>query len=126
MGFGGDINKEAQVRGYDLYKPFKNNYELDVIYIALVLITIFLFIKLKDKFSRIKFSKMNFYKYISGGSNIWINAYLYLGTFPTFIYLCFFDGYIYNWWNWIIVIPINLFLSYWFPIYWLILRPLMG
>lgn len=40
----------------------------------------------------------------------------------TFIYLTFFDGYAYTWWNWIIVIPLNGFLSGIWPIYWGILR----
>ena len=47
-------------------------------------------------------------------------------SLATFVYLTFFDGYNYNWWNWIIAIPINLFLSEIWPIYWLILRPLFG
>jgi len=44
----------------------------------------------------------------------------------TFIKLTFLDGYDYTWWNWIIVIPLNIFLSAIWPIYWLILRPLFG
>lgn len=44
----------------------------------------------------------------------------------TFIYLTFFDGYVYNWWNWLIAIPVNVFLSTIWPIYWGILRPLLG
>jgi hypothetical protein len=44
----------------------------------------------------------------------------------TFAFLTFFDGYTYTFWNWIFVIPINIFLSQIWPIYWLILRPLMG
>ena len=40
--------------------------------------------------------------------------------------LTFFDGYTYTWWNWIIVVPINGFLAEIWPIYWLLLRPLMG
>ncbi len=52
---------------------------------------------------------------------IWVT-----GDAVTFIYLTFFDGYDYNWWNWLIVIPINVFLSQIWPIYWLILRPIMG
>lgn len=31
-----------------------------------------------------------------------------------------------NWWNWIIIIPIDFFLGEIWPIYWLILRPLFG
>lgn len=36
----------------------------------------------------------------------------------TFIYLTFFDGYIYTWWNWMIAIPVNVFLAEIWPIYW--------
>lgn len=49
-----------------------------------------------------------------------------LGSLATFIYLTFFDGYGYNWWNWIIAIPVNLLLAEIWPIYWLVLRPLFG
>ena len=44
----------------------------------------------------------------------------------TFVYLTFFDGYRYTAWNWILVVPINAFLAQIWPIYWLILRPVMG
>ena len=44
----------------------------------------------------------------------------------TFGRLTFFDGYVYTWWNWIIVVPLNAFLAEIWPIYWLVLRPLMG
>ena len=47
-----------------------------------------------------------------------------LGSIATFIYLTFMDGYTYTWWNWIIVVPINMFLGEIWPIYWLILRPI--
>jgi hypothetical protein len=40
----------------------------------------------------------------------------------TFVFLTFFDGYKYNYWNWAIAIPINLFLSQIWPIYWTILH----
>jgi len=48
------------------------------------------------------------------------------GALATFIYLTFLDDYSYNAWNWIIAVPINLFLGEIWPIYWAILRPLMG
>jgi len=52
---------------------------------------------------------------------------LYFGVdAATFVYLTFFDGYVYTWWNWLIAVPINIFLSTIWPIYWLILRPLLG
>lgn len=49
-----------------------------------------------------------------------------LGSLATAIYLLFFDGYTYNWWNWIIAIPLNLFLAEIWPIYWLLIRPMSG
>jgi len=42
--------------------------------------------------------------------------------FATFIYLDFFDGYVYTAWNWIIVIPCNVFLASIWPIYWISLH----
>jgi hypothetical protein len=44
----------------------------------------------------------------------------------TFIKLTFFSGYTYTAWNWLVAIPINMFLSQIWPIYWLILKPLMA
>lgn len=49
-----------------------------------------------------------------------------IAAIATFIYLTFFDDYVYTWWNWIIVVPINVFLSGIWPIYWAILRPIFG
>ncbi|HET7409353.1 MAG TPA: hypothetical protein VFJ13_04070 [Paracoccaceae bacterium] len=49
-----------------------------------------------------------------------------LGSVVTFVYLTFFDGYVYNAWNWLIAIPVNIFLGEIWPIYWLILRPIFG
>lgn len=43
-------------------------------------------------------------------------------SLATFIFLTFFDGYIYTSWNWIIAIPVNLFLAEIWPIYWIILH----
>lgn len=45
-----------------------------------------------------------------------------IGSFATFAYLTFFDGYIYTWWNWLIAVPINLFLGSIWPIYWAVLQ----
>jgi len=53
--------------------------------------------------------------------SILVTVYL-LGDGITFIYLTFLDGYVYNWWNWIIAIPINLFLAQLWPLYWGIIR----
>jgi hypothetical protein len=49
-----------------------------------------------------------------------------LAAGATTVFLTFFDGYPYNAWNWLIVVPINLFLGTIWPIYWLLLRPLAG
>lgn len=40
----------------------------------------------------------------------------------TFVYKTFFDGYVYNSWNWLIAIPVNMFLAEIWPIYWGIIR----
>lgn len=47
--------------------------------------------------------------------------YLFIDA-ATFVYLTFFDGYIYNAWNWIIALPINAILASMWPIYWTILH----
>ncbi len=47
-----------------------------------------------------------------------------VGNIGTFIKLTFFDGYVYTWWNWIIVIPINEFLASMWPLYWVVILPL--
>lgn len=47
-----------------------------------------------------------------------------LGALATLVKLTFFDGFNYTWWNWIIALPVNLFLSEIWPIYWLIIRPI--
>lgn len=44
----------------------------------------------------------------------------------TFVKLTFFDGYVYTWWNWLIAVPVNVFLSQIWPLYWLILKPIHG
>lgn len=49
-----------------------------------------------------------------------------IGGIGTFLYLTFFDGYDYTAWNWLIAVPVNLFLGQIWPIYWAILRPLLG
>jgi hypothetical protein len=49
-----------------------------------------------------------------------------LGSLATFIYLTFFDGLVYNAWNWLIAVPANAFLSGIWPLYWAILRPIFG
>jgi len=48
-------------------------------------------------------------------------AYFGVDT-ATFIYLTFFDGYVYTAWNWIIAIPVNVFLATIWPIYWGVLH----
>ena len=49
-----------------------------------------------------------------------------IGSLATFIYLTFMDGTNYNWWNWIIIVPVNAFLAEIWPIYWAIIRPIFG
>lgn len=49
-----------------------------------------------------------------------------IASTATQIFLIFFNGYGYTWWNWIIAIPLDLFLGEIWPIYWLVLRPLFG
>lgn len=49
-------------------------------------------------------------------------AVFFIGQIGTFLYLTFFDGYVYTAWNWIIAIPINIVLSGIWPIYWAILH----
>ena len=44
------------------------------------------------------------------------------GNIATFVKLTFFDGYVYNGWNWIIALPVNEFLAIIWPIYWAVLR----
>lgn len=48
-----------------------------------------------------------------------------LGALVTAVYLIFLDGYRYNAWNWIIAIPLKLLQAEIWPIYWLLIRPLM-
>lgn len=50
----------------------------------------------------------------------------WFGNVATFAKLTFLDGYVYNWWNWMIAIPVNEFLAFIWPIYWVIIRPLFG
>jgi hypothetical protein len=49
-----------------------------------------------------------------------------IGAIGTFVYLTFFDGYRYNVWNWIIAIPVNMFMAGIWPIYWIVIRGLFG
>ena len=41
-----------------------------------------------------------------------------LGYTLTFVYLTFFDGYSYNWWNWTVAIPANILIATAWPGYW--------
>ena len=45
-----------------------------------------------------------------------------IGHVGTFVKLTFFDGYAYNWWNWIIAVPVNVLLAQIWPLYWAIIR----
>ncbi len=49
-----------------------------------------------------------------------------IADISTFVYLTFFDGYAYTYWNWPIAVAANAFLAQIWPIYWIILRPLLG
>lgn len=50
-------------------------------------------------------------------------GFLYMaGSAATVIYLTFFDGYVYNWFNWMIAVPVNLFMGSIWPVYWGLLR----
>lgn len=53
--------------------------------------------------------------------NTLANFYVAVGL-GTFIYLTFFDGYVYNGWNWLIALPVNAFVSGIWPIYWAVLH----
>lgn len=50
----------------------------------------------------------------------------WIGNLATFGKLMFFNGFNYNWWNWMLAIPLHEFLAAIWPIYWLILRPVFG
>lgn len=49
-----------------------------------------------------------------------------LGDLATLVYLVFFNGTKYNWWNWLVIIPLDFILAQIWPIYWLVLRPLFS
>lgn len=53
-------------------------------------------------------------------------AVFWIGDLATFVYLTFFSGTDYNWWNWLLIVPLNFFLATIWPLYWLVLRPLNG
>jgi hypothetical protein len=44
----------------------------------------------------------------------------HLGSLATLGYLLFFDGTHYTWWNWILIVPLDIFLAEIFPFYWLL------
>lgn len=54
---------------------------------------------------------------------IWAHV---IASQATFIFLVIEDWPRLNWWNWIIIFPVNQFLSQIWPIYWLVLRPMFG
>jgi hypothetical protein len=45
-----------------------------------------------------------------------------IGALATFGKLTFFDGIAYNWWNWIILVPLIEGLALIWPVYWLFVR----
>lgn len=56
----------------------------------------------------------------------WLFWLWQLGSLATLMALMIESWPTLNWWNWIIVVPVNLFLAEIWPIYWLILRPIFG
>jgi len=58
-------------------------------------------------------------------SSLYVLAYEAVAV-ATFVYLTFFNGIQYNWWNWIIAIPIHFATAAFWPVYWAIVRPLFG
>lgn len=54
-----------------------------------------------------------------------IAVYL-LGDIATFVYLIFSDAADFNAWNWLIIVPVDLFLASIWPVYWAILVPIFG
>jgi hypothetical protein len=54
-----------------------------------------------------------------------LTAYI-AGDLATFVFLVFFDAYRYNAWNWLVVVPIDFFLAIFWPLYWVVWRPLFG
>jgi len=64
----------------------------------------------------------------SFGRNLqpWLPLTYHVGALASFVKLTFFDGVTYNWWNWFLLVPIQLFLAEIWPIYWLLIRPFSG
>lgn len=52
-------------------------------------------------------------------------AIYFAAAMATTLYLSFFDGYSYTWWNWLIAVPVNLFLGSIWPVYWGLLHWIM-
>jgi len=71
---------------------------------------------------------INWHVDIKKTSDVFMKALIiyHLIATGTFLFLTFFDGYPYNSWNWLIAVPVNIFVSEIWPIYWLILKPIMG
>ena len=58
-------------------------------------------------------------------AGLWFWLLYEVAAAATWVYLTFFDGYVYNSWNWLIALPANAFLAQIWPLYWAILRPLL-
>lgn len=52
----------------------------------------------------------------------WIHSAYAFGWIATSVYLSFFEGYVYTWWNWIFKIPFSIFTGSIWPLYWALLR----
>lgn len=59
------------------------------------------------------------------GKQMFIAIYA-LGEIATTLWLLWRDVPNFNWWNWLIIVPVDLFMGAIWPIYWLILRPIFG
>lgn len=60
-------------------------------------------------------------------SRVGVLVAVYLtGDITTFVYLVVLDAADFNAWNWLIIVPVDLFLASIWPIYWAILVPIFG
>lgn len=48
-----------------------------------------------------------------------------VGLVGTWVFLMFFDGKSYQWWGWILAAGINGAIASFWPVYWIIIRPVM-
>ena len=48
----------------------------------------------------------------------WLLPLYVVGDIATFVYLMFVDWDSFNWWNWLIIVPLNGIIASLWPIYW--------